>query len=58
MELNDFARDPKLPPPDNLGRVVRTMAILGGYLNRSKEPLPGHQKIWAGYTLLIVASQA
>ncbi len=30
MALNDFARDRKLPPPDNLGRAVRTMAILGG----------------------------
>ena len=40
MALNDFARDRKLPPPDNLGRAVRTMAILGGYLNRNKEPPP------------------
>ena len=58
MALNDFARDRKLPPPDNLGRAVRTMAILGGYLNRNKEPPPGHQKIWSGYTLLNAASQA
>ena len=57
MALNDFARDRKLPPPDNLGRAVRTMAILGGYLNCNKEPPPGHQKIWSGYTLLSAASQ-
>ena len=34
------------------------MAILGGYLNRNKEPPPGHQKIWSGYTPLDAASQA
>ena len=38
--------------------ALRTMAILGGYLNRNKEPPPGHQKIWSGYTLLNAASQA
>ena len=31
--LEDFAQDRKLPPPDNVGRAVLTMAMLGGYLN-------------------------
>ena len=34
-----------------------TVAILGGYLNRNKDPWPGHQKFWQGYTSLSVAVQ-
>ena len=46
--LEDFALDRKLPPPDNLGLAVLTVAILGGYLNRKKDPCPGHRKFWHG----------
>ena len=28
--LEDFAKDRKLPPPDNIGRALRTTAMLGG----------------------------
>ena len=55
--LEDFALDRKLPPPDNLGLAVLTVAILGGYLNRKKDPWPGHQKFWQGYASLSVAVQ-
>ena len=30
IALEDFAKDRKLPPPDNLGRAMLTMAMLGG----------------------------
>ena len=57
LALRDFAKDRKLPAPHKLGRAVRTMAILGGHLNRNKDPLSGRQEIWEGYTRLAVAVQ-
>ena len=56
--LADFARDRGLPPPDNLGRAVRTTAQLGGYLNRKHDGPPGHKLIWEGYTRLATIAQA
>ena len=53
----DFAKDRKLPPPDNLGRAVLTMAMLGGYLNRKRDSPPGHAKLWEGYTRLATTAQ-
>ncbi len=57
IALEDFAKDRKLPPPDNLGRAVLTMAMLGGYLNRKRDPPPGHAKLWEGYTRLATTAQ-
>ena len=31
---------------------MRLVARLGGYLNRGKEPPPGHQVMWHGYAAL------
>ena len=56
--LEDFARDNRLAEPDDLGTAVRTMAIMGGYLNRRKDPPPGYKKIWEGYTRLSTMAQA
>lgn len=50
--LQDFARKRKLPQPPKLGRVVRTMAIAGGCLNRKGNLPPGHQKLWEGWVQL------
>ena len=57
--LEDFAQDRKLAPPDNLGRAVLTMAILGGYLNfkRKTYAAPGHKIIWEGCTRLTTTAQ-
>ena len=41
IALEDFAKDRKLPPPDNLGRAVLILAMLGGYLNRKRDSLQG-----------------
>ena len=57
IALEDFAKDRKLPPPDNLGRAVLTMAMLGGYLNRKGDSPPGHAKLWEGYTRLATTAQ-
>ena len=57
IALEDFAKDRKLPPPDNLGRAVLTMAMLGGYLNRKRDSPPGHAKLWEGYTRLATTAQ-
>ncbi len=57
IALEDFAKDRKLPPPDNLGRAVLTMAMLGGYLNRKRDSPPGHAKPWEGYTRLTTTAQ-
>ena len=56
--LQDFAKDNKLPVPDNLGAAVVTVAITAGYLNRNNDPPPGYQKIWEGYIRLVNMSQA
>ena len=57
IALEDFAKDRKLPPPDNLGRAVLILAMLGGYLNRKRDPPPGHAKLWEGYTRLATTAQ-
>ncbi len=58
--LEDFAQDRKLAPPDNLGRAVLTMAILGGYLNFKRKTYsePGHKILWEGCTRLTTTAQA
>ena len=50
--LEDFAKDRRLAPPDNLGWAVLTLAMLGGYLNykRKRYAVPGHQVLWEGCT--------
>ena len=57
IALEDFAKDRKLPPPDNLGRAVLILAMLGGYLNRKRDPPPGYAKLWEGYTRLATTAQ-
>ena len=48
--LEDFAQDRRQLPPDNLGRAVLTLAMLGGYLNykRKQYAVPGHKVMWEG----------
>ena len=57
--LEDFAKDRRLETPDNLGRAVRTLAMLGGYLNfkRKRYAHPGHKVMWEGYTRLATIRQ-
>ena len=57
--LADFAKDRRLAPPDNLGRAVLTLAMLGGYLNykRKRYAVPGHQVMWEGCTRLATIRQ-
>jgi len=50
--LGAFAKSRRLPPPTELGEAVRMVARLGGYLARTRDPPPGHQLIWYGYTTL------
>ena len=37
---------PKTPPP--LGEIVRMVGQLGGFVNRSKDAMPGAETIWKG----------
>ena len=57
--LEDFAQDRRQLPPDNLGRAVLTLAMLGGYLNykRKQYAVPGHKVMWEGYTRLATITQ-
>lgn len=43
-----------LPEPTQLGCAVRLVACLGGYIGRAKDPDPGHELMWQGYTRLQV----
>ena len=56
--LRHFAASRRLAAPGNLGRAMRTMAILGGCLYRKNAPPPGHQKIWEGWTRLTIMAEA
>lgn len=56
--LGDLAKSKRHPPPTQLGAAVRGVAILGGYLNRSHDPPPGHQLMWQGYTILAIMCHA
>ena len=38
--------------PDSLGATVKLVEKLGGYLDRSGDPPPGHQIMWRKYTRL------
>ena len=56
--LEDFAQERRLRRPDNLGRAVLTLAMLGGYLNYSRKryAAPGNQVLWKGYLRLAAAT--
>ena len=41
-----------LKPPTSLGDAVHLVARLGGYLGRKRDPPPGHQVVWIGYSEL------
>ena len=44
--------------PGRLNDAVRLVARLGGYIERGKQPPPGHQIIWRGYALLQTMCEA
>ncbi len=57
LVLRDFAHERQLPEPNTVGRAVRTMAVMAGYLNRKGDAPPGHQKLWEGLTDLRAAAR-
>lgn len=44
--------------PTRLNDAVRLVSRLGGYIERGKQPPPGHQIIWRGYALLQIMCDA
>ena len=50
--LNAYAKQEGLKPPLQLGDAVRLVARLGGHLGRRRDPPPGHQLMWYGYSYL------
>lgn len=42
----------KIAKLTRLGDAVRLVARLGGYIGRAKDPHPGHQIMWHGYSQL------
>ena len=52
-----FARSRKLPTPQHLGEAVQTLARLGRWTGRSRDP-PGAQLLWHGYIQLAAMSFA
>ncbi len=57
LVLRDLAYERKLPEPNPVGRDVRTMAVMGGYLNRKGDASPGNQKLWEGLSNLRAATR-
>lgn len=41
-----------MTPPTTVGTAVRLVARLGGYLGRTRDPPPGHEVMWQGYSAL------
>ena len=50
--LTAYSKKNTLSHPDCLGAAVKLVARLGGYLDRTSDPPPGHQIMWEGYTKL------
>ncbi len=50
--LKAYSKKKALAPPDNLGAAVKLVAKMGGYLDRTNDPPPGHQIMWQGYISL------
>jgi len=50
--LHAYANKRHLAAPTRLGDAVRLTARIGGYLGRTRDPPPGHQLMWRGYTRL------
>lgn len=46
-----------LQPPKSLGDAVRLIARLGGYQDRKRDPPPGHEVLWIGYSQFRFMSQ-
>jgi len=41
-----------LPSCKDLRSGILLVAIMGGYMNRKHDPLPGHEIMWRGYARL------
>ena len=50
--LADFARSRGVEGPANLGRAMKLLWMMGGYLDRKHDPPPGQRTVWDGYTYL------
>jgi hypothetical protein len=50
--LKRYALKKKLKSPLLIGEAVVLVGRLGGYLGRGKEPPPGHEVLWKGYSVL------
>ncbi len=48
--LRAYAKKKGIKPPILLGEAVILVAKIGGYLDRKRDPPPGHQILWHGYT--------
>ena len=55
--LEDYARERRVQGPDNLGRAVLLLSMMGGYLNRKHDAPPGHQIVWEGYARLALGAR-
>lgn len=53
--LTAFANSRRdLKSPTNLKEAVNLVGRMGGHLGRTKDPPPGHQAIWIGYSQLVL----
>ena len=57
--LEDFAQLRRLDRPDNLGKAVLAVAMMGGYLNfrRKRNAAPGAKVLWTGLVRLSTSAQ-
>jgi hypothetical protein len=55
--LRRYAKKNGMKPPTTVGIAVRLVARLGGYLDRTRDPPPGHELMWRGYATLMLLCQ-
>ena len=56
--LTAYAKKNRIAYVNQLSGAVRLVARLGGYIERGRQPPPGHQIMWCGYATLQVMCDA
>ena len=53
--MGKYAKNVRLPAPKTLQEAILLVAVMGGYLNRTRDGPPGFQIMWCGLEALFLA---